>query len=140
MSYRRDAIPNESIPLPIETVYNSVTDAITTKDEDGHKDYFRNGIEHFNRIYFNYPPEWRTSDVGEKIIGVRNMRINIRQCMQLEFVLYIRKYKEDKFNEFNVSSTWVDALKGLINVKEGEWYEVSGTLLRYSSSLFENRS
>ena len=56
MSYRRDAKPDESIPLPIETVYNSVTDAITTKDEDGHKDYFRNGIEHFNRIYFNYPP------------------------------------------------------------------------------------
>ena len=105
MSYRRDAIPDESIPLPIETVYNSVTDAITIKDEDGDKDYFRNGIEHFNRIYFNYPPEWRTSDVGEKIIGVRNMRISIRQCMQLEFVLYIRKYKEDKFNEFNVSST-----------------------------------
>lgn len=32
-------------------VYNSFTDAITT--EAGY-DYFRNRIEHFNRIYFRY--------------------------------------------------------------------------------------
>lgn len=99
MAYRRDASVNESIPLPIETVYNSVKDVITAKDEDGCEYYFRNGIEHFNRIYFKYPPKWMTSDIGEKIIEVCNMKISIRQRMQLEFVLYIRKYKKDKFDE-----------------------------------------
>ena len=99
MNYRRDARSDESIPLPIETVYNSVKDAVTTINEDGCEDYFHNGIKHFNRIYFKYPPEWITSNVGEKIIGVRNMQINVRKCLQLSFVLYIRKYRQDKFNE-----------------------------------------
>ena len=99
MNYRRDARSDESIPLPIETVYNSVKDAVTTINEDGREDYFHNDIKHFNRIYFKYPPEWITSNVGEKIIGVRNMKINVRKCIRLRFVLYIRKYKQDKFNE-----------------------------------------
>ena len=142
MSYRRDAKPDESIPLPIETVYNSVTDAITTKDEDGHKDYFRNGIEHFNRIYFNYPPEWRTSDVGEKIIGVRNMRINIRQCMQLEFVLYIRKYKQDKFNdiakglEYEIDDMTDEQIQDVVNRMEREDCKVFR--IQYMNDIFND--
>ena len=142
MTYRRDAKPDESIPLPIETVYNSVTDAITTKDEDGHKDYFRNGIEHFNRIYFNYPPEWRTSDVGEKIIGVRNMRINIRQCMQLEFVLYIRKYKRDKFNElakgleYKIDDMTDEQIQDVVNRMEREDCKVFKVC--YCNDIFDN--
>ena len=142
MSYRRDAKPDESIPLPIETVYNSVTDAITTKDEDGDKDYFRNGIEHFNRIYFNYPPEWRTSDVGEKIIGVRNMRINIRQCMQLEFVLYIRKYKRDKFNElakgleYKIDDMTDEQIQDIVNRMEREDCKVFKVY--YCNDIFDN--
>ena len=99
MTYRRDVQREEQIPLPIETVYNSREDAITCINENGEEEYFMNGKEHFNRIYFRYPPEWKTSDVGEKIIGVRNMKISIRQCMRLSFVLYIRKYRKDKFDE-----------------------------------------
>ena len=42
MSFRRRGAPNidEQIPLPIEMVYNSYTDAITTIDKQtGHKSY-----------------------------------------------------------------------------------------------------
>lgn len=109
MSYRRDVrydpnsgvrVDDEQIPLPIEMVYNSFTDAITNTDTiTGEKSYYQNGPKHFNRIYFKYPPEWKTSNIGEKIIGVRNMKISIRKRMQLNFVLYIRKYRQDKFNE-----------------------------------------
>lgn len=99
MAYRRDTQRDESISLPIETVYNSRKDAITCINENGDLTYFMNGVEHFNRIYFRYPPEWRTSDVGEKIICVRNMKINVRNCMEIAFELYIRKYKKDKFDE-----------------------------------------
>ena len=98
MNYRLDIQANE-IPLPIDTVYNSIKDDITIKDMFGHIDYFRNGIEHFYRIYFKYSPEWRTSDVGEKIIGVCRIKISIRQSMQLKFVLYICKYRKDKFDD-----------------------------------------
>lgn len=66
MNYRRDAQTEEHIPLPIEMVHNSFTDAITTGDEE--KAYYRNGNEHFNRLYFKYPPEWKISNIGEKII------------------------------------------------------------------------
>ena len=108
MSYRRDSIyntsrsdpnvstSNEQIPLPIEMVYNSFTDAITNIDPvTEEKSYYRNGDKHFNRIYFKYPPEWLTLNVGEKIIRIRNMKFNVRKRMQLDFVLYIRKYKQD---------------------------------------------
>ena len=109
MSYRRDVrydpnsgvrVDDEQIPLPIEMVYNSLTEAINNTDTiTGEKSYYQNGPKHFNRIYFKYPPEWKTSNIGEKIIGVRNMKISIRKRMQLNFVLYIRKYRQDKFNE-----------------------------------------
>ena len=117
MTYRRDARVNTSysskvdpqnsittttdqMPLPIETIYNSYKDAVTNvESKTGDETYFQNGLKHFNRIYFKYPPEWQTSDVGEKIIGVRNMKFSIRKCVQLRFNLYIRKYRQDKFNE-----------------------------------------
>ena len=57
-------------------VYNSTVDALESKDEDGYSIYFQNGNQHFNRIYFKYPLEWKTSNVGEKIIGIRRMNIH----------------------------------------------------------------
>lgn len=100
---RRDVQPdNKQIPLPIEMVYNSFSDAITYVDPvNGFKSYFRDDPAHFNRIYFKYPPEWKTSNIGEKIIGVRNMKISIRKRMQLEFTLYIRKYKQQAFDDLS---------------------------------------
>ena len=65
MSYRRDGQGEEQVPLPIEMVYNSTVDALESKDEDGYSIYFQNGNQHFNRIYFKYPPEWKTSNDGE---------------------------------------------------------------------------
>ena len=97
MAYRRDAPPSETVPLPIETVYNSSNDSLSCII-NGNECYFTNGSNHFNRIYFKYPPEWLTSDVGEKIIGVRNMKITVKTSMQLNFTLYIRKYRKDKFD------------------------------------------
>lgn len=60
MSYSRDIrvnrqngspIDSEQIPLQIELVYNSFTDA---NEQTSEKSYFRNGNEHFNSIYFTY--------------------------------------------------------------------------------------
>ena len=78
MSYRRDALSDESIPLPIETVYNSDIDSIRVQRKflKQATKFFHNGDDHFNRIYFHCPSEWKTSNVGEKIIGVRNMMIH----------------------------------------------------------------
>ncbi|KAK8872231.1 hypothetical protein M9Y10_007997 [Tritrichomonas musculus] len=89
MNYRRDNTDDEHIPLPIETVYNSNVDALRTtkKYENGTKIDHR-GNEHFNRLYFKYPPEWKTSNVGEKINGVRKMSIHWRDGM-LNLMLYI---------------------------------------------------
>lgn len=91
MSYRRDVPQEEQVPLPIEMVYNSTVDAVSNTDEKGDETYFQNGIQHFNRIYFKYPPEWKTSNIGEKIIGIRRMNMH-RKTDTIRFNLYIRKY------------------------------------------------
>lgn len=97
MSYRRDVPQEEQVPLPIEMVYNSTVDAVSNTDEKGDETYFQNGIQHFNRIYFKYPPEWKTSNIGEKIIGIRRMNMH-RKTDTIRFNLYIRKYSWDPFN------------------------------------------
>ena len=97
MSYRRDVPQEEQVPLPIEMVYNSTVDAVSNIDEKGDETYFQNGIQHFNRIYFKYPPEWKTSNIGEKIIGIRRMNMH-RKTDTIRFNLYIRKYSWDPFN------------------------------------------
>ena len=104
MSYRRNIrsdqngtlVDNEQIPLPIETVYNSVVDSLKKSKESEEIEkyglnYYHGSDDCFNRIYFKYPPEWKTSNVGEKIIGIRNMLTTWRDG-ELNFVLYIRKY------------------------------------------------
>ena len=142
MTYRRDTQREEQIPLPIETVYNSREDAVTCIDENGEEEYFMNGKEHFNRIYFRYPPEWRTSDVGEKIIGVRNMKISIRKGIQLEFVLYIRKYKKDKFDELakglydDIDDLNDDQIQDIVNRMERDDCKVFE--IHYSADIFDN--
>lgn len=99
MTYRRDARDDQQIPLPIETVYNSVVDSLKVSGKYYPK-YYTNGDEHFNRIYFNYPPEWKTSNTGEKIIGIRNMSIKWRDG-ELNFILYIRQYNEIHYMIFD---------------------------------------
>lgn len=146
MTYRRDVqVNDEAISLPVEMVYNSYTDAITNVDkETGDKSYFRNGNEHFNRIYFKYPPEWKTSNVGEKIIGVRNMRISIRKHLQLEFTLYIRKYRQDKFkelakglyNEDELDDLNDEQIQDIINRMNKE--DINVYVIEYASDIFDN--
>lgn len=76
-------------------VYNSFANAVTNVySQSGDKSYFRNCDEHFNKIYFKYQPDWKKSDIGEMNIGILNMKISIKKCMQLEFMLYILKYKQ----------------------------------------------
>ena len=149
MSYRRDVrydpnsgarVDTEQIPLPIEMVYNSFIDAVTNNDEN----YFQNGEKHFNRIYFKYPPEWKTSNVGEKIIGIRNMKFNVRKCCQLEFILYIRKYKQDKFAELakglypddepdDLDDDQIQAVVNRMNQEDIHVYRIE-----YISDIFDN--
>ena len=97
MSYRRDIQSDEPIPLPLETIYNSTVDAIRDSSHDLNR-YYHQSDKYFNRLYFKYPPEWKTSNIGEKIIGIRNMTTKWRDG-DLDFVLYIRKYDRNKFDD-----------------------------------------
>ena len=111
MSYRRDAIPDEQIPLPFETVYNSEADAVKSEDFLGRALIWSKNRVHANRLEFTYPPEWKTSNVGEKIIGIRNMTIH-RKEGTLQFMQQIRKYKRslirvsanDKLNQERINA------------------------------------
>lgn len=85
MSYRRDVQVDDQVHLPLETTYNSSIDGVV--DE-----------VYSNRINFKYPPEWNTSNVNEKIIGIRNINIK-RKHKTLNFILYVRKYKKETFDE-----------------------------------------
>ena len=98
MSYRRDNPEDEHIPLPIETVYNSIVDSVRVKGEYGITKYYTDSDEHFNRIYFKYPAEWRTSNLGEKIIGVRHMSVKWREGW-LNFIIYVRKCDSDAYDK-----------------------------------------
>ena len=98
MSYRRDNTDDEHIPLPIETVYNSIVDSLRVKDDYGTTKYYTDNPEHFNRIYFKYPAEWRTSNLGEKIIGVRHMSVKWRTGW-IDFIIYVRKYDSDTYDK-----------------------------------------
>ena len=75
--------------------YNSAIETVTNiKDDDEY--YFRNGVENFNRIYFKYQTEWKTSDIGEKIIRICKMTDHRRSDL-IQFYLYISKYRQDAF-------------------------------------------
>ena len=77
-------ITDEQIPIPIETAYFL---------EDGERDPAKP-----NRYWFNFPPEWSTSNRGESIVGVRNI-YTIARRRKLEFDLSIRKYLRSAFDE-----------------------------------------
>ena len=98
MSYRRDNTEDEHIPLPIETVYNSVVDSLRVEGDHGTTKYYTDNDEHFNRIYFKYPAEWRTSNLGEKIIGVRHMSVKWRTGW-IKFDLFVRKFDNDAYDK-----------------------------------------
>ena len=100
MTYRRNIQSDESIPLPLETTFNSSIDGVIDD-------------VYTNRLRFKYPPEWITSNVNEKIIGIRNIHLK-RKRKTLNFILYVRKYKKDVFdNGFN--DTVVDYMIQLLD-------------------------
>ena len=51
-----------------------------------------------NRYYFNYPPEWKTANVGENIVGVRSLW-TMNRPREFYFNIFLRKYKKEKFYE-----------------------------------------
>ena len=91
MSFRRDYQNNESVALPLETTFNSSIDGVID-------------VIYSNRVLFKYPPEWITSNVNEKIIGIRNIHIK-RKCKTIKFLLYVRKYKKAEFDKNYQDST-----------------------------------
>ena len=50
-------------PLPIESVFTQ-EDVACNIDEHGNRKPIHDNI-HWNRYYFDYPPEWQTSETGE---------------------------------------------------------------------------
>lgn len=85
----------QQTPIPIETAY-VLEDAVKFKTVNGYE-LMRDGTK-FNRYYFEYPPEWKTSNTGEMIIGVRSIwTLNKRR--HLRYSIIIRKYLKEKFHE-----------------------------------------
>ena len=90
-------------PLPIETAYFLSDAAKFTYNETDEKtgkivvkEKLIRDKTKFNRFYFNYPPEWKTSNVGEMIVGVRSLwTLNKRRT--LTFDIFLRKYKKYDF-------------------------------------------
>ncbi len=88
-------------PLPIETAFTQQDIAYNityAEDEDGVQQQIRVPIQdnHINRYYFDYPPEWKTSDTGEAIVGVRSISL-INSYPVISFDLHIRKYTKSEF-------------------------------------------
>ena len=85
----------QQTPLPIETAY-FLNDAVKVNVEGGKK--LMRDPNKFNRFYFDYPPEWKTSNTGEMIVGVRSMwTLNKRRIFP--FLIFLRKYRKQKFYE-----------------------------------------
>lgn len=98
-------IQYQRTPLPIETAFTMDDIAYNiTKDENGN--FIQQPIidkDKFNRYYFNYPAEWKTSDTGEPIVGLRSIWIH-KKKRKLEFQLCIRKYtKADMLKQLQVN-------------------------------------
>lgn len=83
--------------LPIETVYflEDVANKVCTV----------NGVQtlqpiydpaHWNRYYFNYPPEWKTTNNTDPIIGVRSIWV-MNNKRKISFILCMRKYSKWHF-------------------------------------------
>ena len=92
-------------PIPIETAY-FLNDAAKFRYEETDektkkvvtKEKLIRDKNKFNRYYFNYPPEWKTANMGESIIGVRSMW-TMNKNRVLSFAILVRKYKKEKFYE-----------------------------------------
>ena len=85
----------QQTPLPIETAY-FLNDAVKVNTEGGKK--LMRDPNKFNRFYFNYPPEWKTSNTGEMIVGVRSMWTSNKRRI-FPFMIFLRKYRKEKFYE-----------------------------------------
>ena len=85
-------------PLPIESVFFQEDVATNTViDNTGKQDKKRiQDPVHWNRYYFDYPPEWVTSDTGEDIVGVRSLWLLNKQ-RHIKFTLFLRKYAKVHF-------------------------------------------
>ena len=96
MGMKSREITIQRTPLPIETAF-FIDDIATNICKDSSGNYIRRPIidkDKFNRYYFNYPAEWKTSDAGEPIVGLRSIWIH-KKKRKLEFQLCIRKYTKD---------------------------------------------
>lgn len=85
-------------PLPIETAF-TMDDIAYNISKDANGKFVRQPIidsNKFNRYYFDYPPEWKTSDTGEPIVGLRSIWIH-KKKRKLEFQLCMRKYTKSAF-------------------------------------------
>ncbi len=96
-------------PIPIETAY-FLNDAAKFKTEKGYQ--LMRDSNKFNRYYFNYPPEWKTSNMGEGIVGVRSLW-TMNRPREFSFIIYIRKYKKVKF--FDALRNYSDKYKDKSN-------------------------
>lgn len=81
---------DEYIPLGAKTVYNSIVDSVRAKNDYGTTKYYTDSDEHLNRIYFKYPPEWRTFNLDEEI-SIRYITVKWRTDW-IKFNIYFKKY------------------------------------------------
>lgn len=91
-----DSVHSSIYSLPIETAY-TINDIAYNISIDENGNFIQQPIinqDKFNRYYFDYPAEWKASDTGEQMVGLRSIWIHKKKC-KLEFQLCIRTYTKE---------------------------------------------
>lgn len=105
----QDYPEDESIPVPIETVFFL---------DDGKQDPYQP-----NRYYFDYPGNWATSNNGENIIGLRSIKLQ-RSHIKLDFIIKIAKYKEEDYLD-NYENSYDYTINKLVQQKNAKYVDLN---------------
>ena len=98
-------------------------------DEDNEKKHEKGSVlcyrdkEKFNRFIFEWPPEWRTSSVRERVIGFRSLWIS-KEYRHLKFMINI-DYEEDS-SSIEVNS-WLNDEHDLRKL----WYDIRNCIQKF---------
>ena len=98
-------------------------------DEDNEKKHEKGSVlcyrdkEKFNRFIFEWPPEWRTSSVRERVIGFRSLWIS-KEYRHLKFMINI-DYEDDS-SSIEVNS-WLNDEHDLRKL----WYDIRNCIQKY---------
>ena len=111
---------NVNIPIPTETSLFS---------EDGEID-----PELKWRWWFKLPDIWTTSNIGEKIVGIRSIYL-MKNRRKIEYTLHLKKYKYTKTDDAEMID---EKTVNTLTVRMVSWLPVDKDLRQFYSDLIPN--